>query len=335
VALAAALDLTGGGGGDLPDWVQLLPAGGRIETFDHRGPYFVRDPEALLRASLQDPRGIFIDENHATDRGEAAAPAMGWVEALEIRDGAVWGRVAWTPQGEALVRSRAYRGISPVLFLDPADPRAVVRIGRASLVNIPNLRGLAALNAEGSVTFIERVAARLGLPADAGEEALIAAIPEAGAPGAAAAQSALAEIGAVFGAEGAPPAALVATARAAQAAVGQIAALQSEIAALRAGRRREEAETFVDAEIAAGRAIPAPDRETWIALHMEQPETARRLIGSLPRLGPSGAAARPPGAAAPRPALNAAARPILRALGVTETQAAAILNAEASSQEAR
>ncbi|MNN95005.1 Mu-like prophage I protein [compost metagenome] len=34
------------------------------------------------------------------------APAAGWFDQLEIREGALWGRVAWTPRAAAQVVSR-------------------------------------------------------------------------------------------------------------------------------------------------------------------------------------------------------------------------------------
>lgn len=331
--LAAGSALPAAPAGALPDWVQLLPAGDEVHTFDGRGPYRVADMAALARASMADPRGLFIDEGHATDLGQASAPAMGWIEALEVREGALWGRVAWTAQGEALVRGRAYRGLSPVLILDPADRRTVLRVARASLVNVPNLRGLAALNTEDPMEDLsDRLAAALGLAAGALPGALIEA--------AAAQRAALTEAAAALGVEGGGAAALVAAARAAGS--GAVAALQAELADLRAGMAAaaaRQARAAAEAWMAGlTRAIPAADREGLVALHAEDPARAERIVALYPDLGRSGAdAGRPPAAAPGRPGegLTAQQREVIRALGTDPARYREVLAAETAEREGR
>jgi len=66
LATAAAIDLPDAA--VAPDWIHLLPAtSGAVHTFDARGPYLLRDADAIIAASFADPRGLPIDENHATD----------------------------------------------------------------------------------------------------------------------------------------------------------------------------------------------------------------------------------------------------------------------------
>lgn len=172
-----------GAGAHVPELVHLLPAG-VIRTRDGRGPFRLADAAAVIARSL--PAGgasLPIDENHsidlATPKG-GPSPARGWIVELQARADGVWGRVEWTPEGRALVASRAYRHVSPVIQCD-AEGR-VLRILRASVVNIPNLTELAALNASQTSALSEtimdltKLREALALPADAGEAAILDAI---------------------------------------------------------------------------------------------------------------------------------------------------------------
>ena len=87
-----------------PEWIELLPAGvfyGR----DGRGPFRLDDPAAVIASTtaMQMNAGLPIDYDHATDFGAPEgrpAPAAGWIRELEVRDGAVWGRVEWTARAQ-------------------------------------------------------------------------------------------------------------------------------------------------------------------------------------------------------------------------------------------
>jgi phage I-like protein len=125
-----------------PEWIELLPAGvfyGR----DGRGPFRLDDPDGVIAATvaMQMSAGLPIDYDHATDFGAPEgrpAPAAGWIRALEVRDGALWGRVEWTARAAASIAAREYRYVSPVFQFDPKDG-AVTRLLRAGLTNNPNL----------------------------------------------------------------------------------------------------------------------------------------------------------------------------------------------------
>ncbi len=132
--------------GAAPEWVQLLPAGPQIVGRDGR-QWRLDDPQALVRGF--DPvKPLQIDFEHSSQikapKGEPA-PAVGWIEALELRGGELWGRVSWTPSGADAVATRAYRFLSPV-FAHTADLR-ITRFVSAGLTNSPNLE-MTALNAE-------------------------------------------------------------------------------------------------------------------------------------------------------------------------------------------
>lgn len=300
-ACMAALPLPGGG--EVPEWVHLVPArSGAVQTADRRGPYFVDDAEAVIQASFAEADELQIDENHAQDLAAGVglpSPARGWITEMQARDDGIWGRVRWNEAGRALVADRAYRAMSPVVQHDQS--KRITRILRASLVNRPNFRGLATLNQETNRMDMQRLAGALGLPDDASEEQILAAIETLGRP-AEAMQSAMTELATVFGLEGAAPSAVLAAARLARAGTAetvalqaQVTELQAEIDGLRTAERRRASAAFVDAALAEGRAgVRQDNRDELIALHMEQPAAVEKLIGGMPKLDATRARTQPP-----------------------------------------
>lgn len=344
-ALCAAVAVEAADGA-APDWVHLIPAG-RISTQDGRGPYRVDDPEALARASLPEGGRLPVDECHATDLAAPEgrpAPARGWIVELQARADGVWGRVEWTEAGRALVEGRAYRALSPVITHRPDG--AVTAILRASLVNAPNLRGLAALHQEETeMDLLERLLAALGLPAGTtAEQAVerVAALRAAQDAGAAALQAALAPIAEAAGLAGdADATAVLAGVRALKG--GDVAALQAELSRVTtelngvvAEGKRRAAETFVDGAIAAGRVGVKPLRDRYVSMHMADPAGTEELIGAMPVL--DGAALIPggqPPAAEGAVALNAAQRQAAALLGLDPAAYAETLKREAAARAAR
>jgi phage I-like protein len=324
---------------DAPEWIHLLPtSGGSIATIDQRGPFHLTDAAALIAASFADTDRLAIDENHATDlaapQGQPA-PARGWIVAMEARADGIWGQVEWTESGRALVADRAYRAISPVIAHD--KQKRIGRILRASLVNRPNLKGLTTLNQETSMSFMDQLAAKLGLNAEGlSEDAILVALQSVldKQPAETALQSALTEIGTVLGVA-ADQEAIVAAAKAAKTAKpAEITALQAELTKvstqlsdLTGARLREKAEGFVDGEIKRGRAGVKPLREHYITRHMTDATAVEKELASLPVLGPSGATV-----AAPQKdgelSLNAEQANAARLLGIPQADVLKTLKAE-------
>lgn len=124
---------------DAADWKELIPAPnaeGRVQGVDGR---WWRMPDAKAVAS-RFKLALPVDVNHASELSApkgGQSPAYGWIEALEVRDGAVWGRVEWTPAGRNAVDAREYRYLSPVFTFDPKT-RAIQRLTSVALVNEPN-----------------------------------------------------------------------------------------------------------------------------------------------------------------------------------------------------
>jgi phage I-like protein len=180
---ASALML--GENGDVPEWLMVLPAG-VSRGVDGRGPYKLDDPAAVVAASMEPGRPIVFDYNHQTVfaslQGQES-PASGWIDKLDVRDGAIWAHVDWTKRGEAAVASKEYRYVSPA-FLHEADGR-VTKLVSTGLVNAPNLRELPAINAQlraishtGDPKPMDkelqaRLAKALGLAMDASAETIV------------------------------------------------------------------------------------------------------------------------------------------------------------------
>ena len=294
-ALASAMSLPEGEG--VPEWVHLLPLGS-VTTFNGLGPYKVDDPAAVIAASMQNERGMPIDENHATDLAApkgGSSPACGWIKELQARADGIWGRVEWNRSGHRLLSQRAYRGISPVLMHDKAT-MTVRSIARASLTNTPNLRGLVpVLNQESSMDFMAKIAEALGLGADATEEAILASIgkmSEKKDDDAPALMSEITALGIAFGVSGDATTILTGVKAKAGAEPTEVAALQSELktlgtalATLQGDTKREKAEAFVDGAIKAGRVGVKPSRDRFITMHSENAANAEAIINAMPILG--------------------------------------------------
>ena len=170
---------------EVPEWIELIPAAavagadGRAWTND--------TPDAFVAMSAQlkrIPAGWCIDFDHqlqlaaGVDKVGGTAPAAGWITELQVRSGAIWGRVEWTDIGGEAVSKKRYRGISPVFAFDKNTKR-VLGLVSAALTNNPNLN-LVALNAartpapqENSMNWIAKL---LGLKDDATEDEIKTAL---------------------------------------------------------------------------------------------------------------------------------------------------------------
>lgn len=167
--------------GKAPEWVELIPAGPNVTGRDGRQWLFDEQAGMLVQSSfLGRAIDLPIDWEHATQhratKGESA-PAAGWIKQLELRDGALWGLVDWTPRASEQVINREYRFLSPVFDFDP-DTTRIARLVSAGLTNKPNFL-LTALNQETMentpVKLSPALLAALGLPETATEEQAIAA----------------------------------------------------------------------------------------------------------------------------------------------------------------
>ena len=182
-----------------PDELMLFPAGSIIRARDGR-PFKLNIP-AILNHFERNEAILPIDLEHASELkapdGEPA-PAVGWINGLFEREGALWARVTWTEKGRAHLENQEYRYISPAFgaYEDKASGVHVVVIMKsAGLTNKPALKlPLLAREQistpeksklkEPSMDFAQKLREALGLPADASEEVVIqtcsAKVEEAG-----------------------------------------------------------------------------------------------------------------------------------------------------------
>ena len=169
--------------GTVPEWLELLPTGETVTGRDGR-TWRNPDPAAVVQRTLELGRDTPLDWEHATEikapKGERA-PAAAWITELQVRDGAIWGRVQWTDAGKASVANREYRYISPV-FLFHRETRVIQSITSAGLTNNPNLF-ITALNQSGNgpeedlpVKLSAAIRKALALKEDATDDDGVAAI---------------------------------------------------------------------------------------------------------------------------------------------------------------
>ncbi len=246
-----------------PEWIELLPAGvfyGR----DGRGPFRLDDPVAVIASTtaMQMAAGLPIDYDHATDFGAPEgrpAPAAGWIRELEVRAGAVWGRVEWTMRAAGSIVAREYRYVSPVFQFDPKDG-SVTRLLRAGLTNNPNLH-LTAIAASSTTAAdndikdqrmefpTDEIRELLNLDDDATVAEVVAKVRELRAAGDATASQ-------LTSTHAQDPAHYV--------AIAEFERTLTELNALKAERARERAAHTVEDAIRAGKIVPA-QREWAIA----------------------------------------------------------------------
>ncbi|MEL7681074.1 phage protease [Citromicrobium bathyomarinum] len=305
LALCGAIALPAQLPDDGSEWLHLLPGGGVVETEDSRGPYTVPSYDAVVTAFNAAGNPLVVDECHATDLAApkgGSAPARGWIVALESRDDGIWGKVEWNAAGRQLREDKAYRGISPAILHDKA--KRVLAIARASLINLPNLKGLTALHQEETtMDWKAMLIEALGLEADATDEAIKAAVTKKlGMGDEDVAEEALQS---ALQAQAKP----IATALGLQAdasndaivtAIGQlksggndvVAALQSELTelgtkfvALQSERAGEKSAAVIDKAIREGRVGVKAQRDHYLAMHQENPERTEAIIDALPKVG--------------------------------------------------
>ena len=174
--------------GNVPEWIEVLPRGPQIAGRDGRR-WTLADPHAVVAASLKN-HALHIDYEHASEvrapNGEAA-PAAGWIDALEVRDGAIWAHVEWTPKARAMIAEREYRFISPTFYFDKKS-LAVLSLVSVGLTNQPNLT-MTALNRDTGTPEtpteerprmdkeqLKALCRKLGLQDEASPDAILAAV---------------------------------------------------------------------------------------------------------------------------------------------------------------
>lgn len=279
IAAAAAVALNFEGAA-APEWVELIPPGHDVVGRDGRR-WINPDPAAVVAATPVTVHPLPLDWEHSTEHRAPQgldAPAAAWIEELEVRDGgAIWGRPAWTARGAAQVAAREYRFLSPVFAYDKASGR-ITRLLSAGLTNTPNL-SLTALNREGrqrepSEDTLDLALLReaLSLPADASDDAILAAARQGTA-----ANSAKKDTPASVDLSSYAPRADL------TAALNRATTAETELKALKDANRATEIEKAINSAMDAGKIVPA-SAETYRAMCREEGglERFNELVKTLP-----------------------------------------------------
>lgn len=288
-------------------WVQLTPRGPRLSGLDGRA-WTLADPEALIAAFNRRGLALPIDVEHAqfvkAPKGEPA-PAAGWIEEIQNRDGEIFGRVAWTPKGRRAVNSRDYRYLSPA-FAHDAKGNVTELLG-AGLVNRPNFQ-MAALNHE--APMFKDLLKKLGLPETATEADAIAKVSDL--------QTALnsSQVGL---ANFVPRADY-------EIAVNRAATLEAEVTASKKGARDAEVASLIEGALKAGKISPAT-KDFYVATCASEDGLAhfRKFVEAAPSVFSGADLGRRPVPGANDVALNAEQEAGLVAMGLTKEQYIAAL----------
>lgn len=149
-------------------WVELIPRG-TFSGEDGR-TWHNKEPDYVITSS--DITNIPWDIEHATHikgpKGEPA-PAQGWVEELQNRNGAIYGRVVFNRGGQEIISERQYRYYSPTFYFD--DQGNVLAVRSVGFTNEPNLNVPALNRKEKTMPLPTALASALGLDAATATEA--------------------------------------------------------------------------------------------------------------------------------------------------------------------
>lgn len=161
--------------GKAPDWIMLIPAGRLVVGRDGR-QFTVYDPAAIIAATARHlPLPVDYMHDFENRKPGDVTPAAGWIEAMEVRDGAIWGNVKWTTKATASIADLEYRFISPAfLHTDDRDAR-IISLTSAGLVHRPNFV-MPALNNQQDPVMDKDLLKALGLAETADTAAAIAAV---------------------------------------------------------------------------------------------------------------------------------------------------------------
>lgn len=146
---------------------------------------------------------LLVDYDHFSEDSDKTSEAAGWIQELQNRADGLYARIQWTDVGEAAIRGRRYRFLSPVWNRSECEVLGngrvrPLRLDRAAVTNDPNIKGMLPLanrstqdpvpaepgsehspetgGKESKMDFKAELLAMLGLNADATDEQISAAV---------------------------------------------------------------------------------------------------------------------------------------------------------------
>ena len=164
------------------------PVKGARLVFDEATAKAIMEAFAADRAAEAGWPGVLVDREHWSCDADGDTRAMAWAtEMRQEEDGSIWTRWAFTPEGRELVESKTYVSRSPVFEVEDAGGGAfrASRLVSIGLTNTPFFRVLSTVaaakaaevnNEKQGETEMDKILEALGLAADAGEDAALAAI---------------------------------------------------------------------------------------------------------------------------------------------------------------
>jgi phage I-like protein len=295
-SIRGALRELAAGAAGAPSEFLVLPRG-TLRLAD--GPERIVDDSAMdsILAAHQ-ARGIepVIDYEHQTEGGayaspDGTAPAAGWIKRLRRGDDGIHAEVEWTDRARELISKKEYRYYSPVYNVEKGTGR-ILALLRVALTNAPRFNQLRPLVAKGpaplqtstaddagtleggSMEFLKKLAALLGLPESATEDQVaekITALTKAAPEAAKAVETAKAVIEELGLAETSPPDAIMGAIRGLKARpAGPDPELAKQVTELRAWKAEREAAELVDRVMAEGK-ISAAQRNWALETAKAQP----------------------------------------------------------------
>jgi phage I-like protein len=278
--VGVALAFAAGGTPAAPEWIQIFPAGPKIEARDGR-TWTLENPSVLIDAFAENGAFLPLDVEHATELlapNGHEAPAVAWIQQLEVREGGTtWAKPDWTRRGLELIADRSYVYVSPAFTYDQVTG-AITRLKSVALTTQPAL-GLPAIAREQSQTepppmsLSARLRDVFGLAADAADDAIVAAASE---------RVALAR-------EARDPAKLVPAADH-QAALARATTAETALAQRLADDKETAVTGAVDEAVAEGRIQPAA-KPHWLAVARADIAAFKAAVATMPAVkgvGPAG-----------------------------------------------
>lgn len=183
-------------------WIHLVPRGEYPIAVEDREFVQVVDDAALASMANRfapEAGNVRVDFDHFSYDPAKSSEAAGWLDAVEVRTDGLWAKLRTSDIGETALVNGRFRFISPSWL--PTDVQSLgkgrirpLRIDSAGLTNNPNMRGMAPLTNRDAFNALPQSAAnspagaqadiqnkpnmkliaqRLGLSADASEEAIL------------------------------------------------------------------------------------------------------------------------------------------------------------------
>ena len=301
LARALAVEVCGDGRvATAPDWIQIFPAGPNLAALDGRD-FLMSDPQAFVDAQrVSKARPILVDYDHLSAFNPEAGgdqTASGWIEALEVRNGEVWARVAWTVHAARQIADRQWRFVSPEFRVDRASGE-IATLDAVALVNRPafEMTALARANTTnpedtpedtpGDRPMLKEIASAPGLAEDATQSDTQKTAQETAWAAQAAAQAATRTATRTATPSTTPSTRDFMPRADYDRVLARAEAAEGELARARERARRDEVETLIAAAVSAGKIAPV-SKDHYVALAMAGAdgfEQVRQLTATLPRI---------------------------------------------------